>query len=49
MLVGHVDTVFPTGDGDHSDREFLEISTIEPNLRFAYLLLCDLADLKDGK
>ncbi len=44
-----LDGLSPTGDGDHSDREYMEISTIEPNLRFAYLLLCDLADLKDGK
>ena len=44
-----LDGLGPTGDFDHSDKEYLEISTIEPNLRFAYLLLCDLADLKAGK
>lgn len=44
-----VDGLGPTGDFDHSDKEYLEISTIEPNIRFAWLLLCDLADLKAGK
>lgn len=44
-----LDGLGPTGDCDHSEKEYLEISTIEPNLRFAYLLLCDLADMKDGK
>ena len=42
-----VDGLAPTGDFDHSDREYLEISTIEPNLRFAYLMLCELAEQKD--
>ena len=44
-----IDGLGPTGDFDHSEREYMEISSVEPNLRFAYLLLCDLADLKDGK
>ena len=39
-----VDGLGPSGDYDHSDREYLELSTIEPNLRFAWLLLCDLAE-----
>lgn len=43
-----VDGLAPTGDFDHSEREYLEISTIEPNLRFAWLLLCDLAELKSS-
>ncbi len=38
-----VDGLAPTGDFDHSEFEYLEISTIEPNLRFAYELVCDLA------
>ncbi len=41
-----LDGLAPTGDHDHSDREYLEISTIEPNLKLAHLLLCDLADQK---
>ena len=44
-----VDGLGPTGDFDHSDKEYLEISTIEPTTRFAYLILCDLAELKAGK
>lgn len=44
-----IDGLGPTGDFDHSDKEYLEISTIEPNTRFAYLLLLDLADMKDEK
>ena len=44
-----LDGLGASGDCDHSDREYMEISSIEPNLRFAYLLLCDLADLKEGK
>ena len=39
-----VDSLGPTGDFDHSDREYLEISTIEPHTRFAYELICDLAE-----
>lgn len=42
-----VDGLGPTGDFDHSDKEYLEISTIEPNIRLAYLMLCDLAKMKD--
>lgn len=42
-----VDGLGPTGDFDHSDKEYLEISTIEPNIRLTYLMLCDLAELKD--
>ena len=38
-----VDSLGPTGGGDHSDREFLIIDTIEPHTRFAYELICDLA------
>lgn len=44
-----VDGLGPTGDFDHSDKEYLEISTIEPNIRFAWLVLCDLADMKAGR
>lgn len=42
-----VDGLGPTGDFDHSDKEYLEISTIEPNLKLVYLMLCDLSDMKD--
>jgi len=42
-----VDGLGPTGDFDHSDKEYLEISTIEPNLKLVYLMLCDLAKMKD--
>ena len=41
-----VDGLGPTGDCDHSDKEYLEISTIEPNLKLVYLMLCDLAEMK---
>lgn len=44
-----VDGLGPTGDCDHSDKEYLEISTIEPNIRLTYLMLCDLADMKKEK
>ena len=42
-----LDGLGPTGDFDHSPREYLELSTIEPNLRLAWLLLRDLADQKE--
>ena len=42
-----VDGLGPTGDCDHSDKEYLEISSIAPNLKLVYLMLCDLADMKD--
>lgn len=42
-----VDGLGPTGDCDHSDKEYLEISTIEPYLKLVHLMLCDLADMKD--
>lgn len=38
-----VDSLGPTGDFDHSDREYLAISTIQPHTNFAYELICDLA------
>ncbi len=41
-----IDGLGPTGDFDHSEFEYLELSTIEPNLRFAYLLICDLIKLR---
>ncbi len=44
-----VDGLGPTGDHDHSEFEYLEISTVEPNLRFAYEMVCDLAEMKKGK
>lgn len=42
-----VDGLGPTGDFDHSEKEYLEISTIVPNVQFAWLLLCDLAEQKE--
>lgn len=44
-----VDGLGPTGDNDHSENEYLDISTIEPNIRFAKALLEDLAGLKAGR
>ncbi len=44
-----VDGLGPTGDCDHSDKEYLEISSIEPNLKLVYLMLCDLSEMKDEK
>ena len=44
-----IDGLGPTGDFDHSEKEYLEISTIVPNVRFAWLLLCDLASQKEKK
>ncbi len=41
-----VDGLAPTGDFDHSEFEYLEISTIEPNVKFAYELVCELANYK---
>lgn len=38
-----LDGLGPTGDFDHSEDEYLELSTIEPNLDFVYGLLCKLA------
>ena len=38
-----VDSLGPTGDLDHSDKEFLSINTIIPHTEFAYELVCDLA------
>ena len=41
-----LDGLGPTGDHDHSVDEYLEISTIEPNIRFGSALLCRLAEEK---
>ena len=41
-----VDSLGPTGDFDHSDREYLEIATIQPFTEFAFEVLCDLANEK---
>ena len=38
-----VDSLGPTGNFDHSDKEFLAINTIIPYTEFAYELVCDLA------
>lgn len=39
-----LDALGPTGDFDHSEDEYLELSTIQPNLEFSYRLLCKLAE-----
>lgn len=39
-----LDGMGPTGDFDHSEDEYLELSTIEPNIDFAYNLLCKIAE-----
>ncbi len=39
-----IDGLAATGDFDHSDKEYLELSTIVPNVEFSYLMLCDLVD-----
>ncbi len=41
-----IDSLGPTGDFDHSDREYLSIDTIQPFTEFAYHLVCDLAEDK---
>ena len=38
-----IDSLGPTGDCDHSDREYLDIDTIQPYTEFAYELIVDLA------
>ncbi len=38
-----VDSLGPTGDLDHSDKEYLAIRTVVPYTEFAYELVCDLA------
>lgn len=43
-----IDSLGPTGDFDHSDKEYLDISTIEPRLQFAYELLREMAEKKRG-
>ena len=40
-----IDSLGPTGDFDHSDKEYLAIDTIQPFTEFAYELVCDLANL----
>ena len=39
-----IDSLGPTGGGDHSEREFQWIDTIQPHTEFAYELICDLAN-----
>ena len=41
-----LDALGPTGDFDHSEDEYLELSTIEPNLDFSCQLLTKLAEKK---
>lgn len=41
-----MDGLGPTGDFDHSVDEYLDFSTIEPNISFAYGLICKLAEKK---
>lgn len=42
-----MDGLGPTGDFDHSKDEYLDLSTIQPNMNFAYGLLCKLAEKKE--
>lgn len=44
-----LDGLGPTGDFDHSDKEYLELSTIEPSIQLACGILCDLAKMKKEK
>ncbi len=41
-----IDSLGPTGDFDHSDKEYLAIDTIQPYTEFAYELVCDLIHFK---
>ena len=41
-----LDSMGPTGDHDHSVDEYLELSTIEPNIRLGSALICKLAEKK---
>jgi len=41
-----IDGLGPTGDFDHSEDEYLELSTVKPNIEFSYHLLCKLAKQK---
>lgn len=41
-----IDGLGPTGDFDHSEDEYLELSTIEPTMDFVYGLLCKIAERK---
>jgi glutamate carboxypeptidase len=41
-----IDGLGPTGDFDHSEDEYLELSTIEPTMDFVYGLLCKIAQQK---
>ena len=41
-----IDGLGPTGDFDHSEDEYLELSTIEPTMDFVYGLLCKIAARK---
>ena len=41
-----LDSMGPTGNHDHSVDEYLELATIEPNIRLGSALLCKLAEMK---
>lgn len=41
-----LDGLAPTGDFDHSEKEYLEIDTVETYLKLVYLILTDLAEEK---
>ena len=43
-----LDGMGPTGDHDHDPREYLELSTVLPNLEFSRRLLLALAEQKEG-
>lgn len=43
-----MDGMGPTGDHDHDPREYLELSTVLPNLEFSRRLILALAEQKEG-
>ncbi len=42
-----VDGLAPSGKFCHTLNEYLDVDSIEPNLKFAYNMVCDLAKLKE--
>lgn len=44
-----IDGMGPSGDGSHSDREYLEIDSIMPSYKYSNIMIKDLADRKEQK
>ena len=42
-----LDGMGPTGDDDHSDKEYLELSTVEPSVRLTHAILMDIMNIKE--